>query len=230
MSIDLLGPLAGVIKRRKMVEALKSVKWFTHLSEQEINRLADVVNIETPSSGRTLFRHGDMCDNFYIICGGTVQQMQKKRNGPPSSSNEVEHDNDNEDDDISSRNVLLTTGHYFGEGALLGRSFRSMTFVVDTDASLYVISKKSLSSMLGNAMEARIRMGIIMCSLSLMPPFHHYPRKILRRAAFAFQSVSFTTGQCIARRNDAVRDKINVCVCFGYQPLKLDVSFSCVCV
>jgi CRP-like cAMP-binding protein len=52
-----------------------NIPFFATLSDFTFNLIAEVSRVVTYNAGETIFRAGDVGDNFYIICDGSVRLL-----------------------------------------------------------------------------------------------------------------------------------------------------------
>jgi signal transduction histidine kinase len=97
---------------------LKGVYFFRGLSDEEIERIRQVCHQAEYQPGQVIFREGDQAERFYIVLDGSVEVWKDK--------------------DLL---AVHTSGHLFGEMALIDELPRSATVVVRDRARLAHINR-----------------------------------------------------------------------------------------
>ena len=125
-------------------EVLGSVPLFSHLSQEDLGRLATEATTASLEPGEVLFEEGDEGDVAYVISAGDVEVL--KTSGP--------------------RQVLLALrgkGDVIGEMALLDAAPRMATVRAKTSVELVAISKGSLDRLLDSSAGAsRALFGVLL--------------------------------------------------------------------
>jgi signal transduction histidine kinase len=104
-------------------EMLREVYFFKGLSEEDVCRIGDVCHEESFEPGKVIFAEGSRADKFYIILDGTV---------------EVWKDYEAVDRDLL---AVHSSGHLFGEMALIDDLPRSATVVARENVRLLTIDR-----------------------------------------------------------------------------------------
>jgi len=115
----------GALEQDNKVRSLRSVFIFATLSKQQLQRLANALQIQIVRSGKRVFSQGDQGTHFYIIRKGAVSVeidgRMKRRLGDPD---------------------------YFGERALLGSEIRSASITALEDTELWKMGKETFQEMM----------------------------------------------------------------------------------
>jgi cGMP-dependent protein kinase len=124
------------LRHEKAVQFLRSVSVFDKLTHAELVKVASAMQWEEFVPGTVLFREGEVGEHFYLITSGSVVVSRK---------------------DVASGDDIhvkeLTTGHYFGEMALLKDETRSATCTCVTAVQLLTLEREQFTVMLGNLQE-----------------------------------------------------------------------------
>lgn len=114
-------------------ETLKSVPFFNHFGDEQLDEMIAIGGFESFASEHTLFRQGDPADSLYVILSGEVCIFSQDQAG-----NEVE----------LSR---LPRGNFFGELALVDGGTRSATVRIAADSELFVLSRANFIQLLSKS-------------------------------------------------------------------------------
>jgi CRP-like cAMP-binding protein len=104
---------------------LTRVPMFAKCSESQLDRLAELGEVETVADGQTVVREGDIGDRFYVLSGGNVRVQ---RDGT----------------DVTK----LGEGAYFGELALFDDAPRNATIIADGTAAFITLSRDAFTKAL----------------------------------------------------------------------------------
>lgn len=116
----------------EITETLRKVPIFKeYLRLDEIQRIADVLELVKYPEGSEIIRKGDVGTTFYIIKEGTVLCKDIGSGTPPISD------------------VELSAGRYFGERALISNDPRAATVVATTDMTLLSLNGENFKALLG---------------------------------------------------------------------------------
>lgn len=123
-------------QRLETAIVLKSVAIFANLSQPVLYQIADVVEPVDVAADTTIFQQGDRGDCLYIIVSGRVRVHQGER-------------------------VLnsLSTGHVFGEMALLDSEPRLASVTAETDTRLFRLDQEPFYALM--AEHSEVSRGII---------------------------------------------------------------------
>jgi len=100
------------------------------LSESELNTLALATINESYEAGHTIVREGDPGDVFYMIESGSVDVYKKEKGDFPVAT--------------------LTSGHFFGELALLSTLVRTASCVAKSDVICHILMRDDFNLLLGD--------------------------------------------------------------------------------
>ena len=100
------------------------------LSESELNTLALATINESYEASHTIVREGDPGDIFYMIESGSVDVYKKEKGDFPVAT--------------------LTSGHFFGELALLSTLVRTASCVANTDVVCHILMRDDFNLLLGD--------------------------------------------------------------------------------
>lgn len=121
--------------RKNIMRTLRKVELLKCLRLQQLQRLADLFNEDSFTTGQYIIRQGEIGENFYIIvkgrCDCTINQQDE--NGMHGEK-VVMHLKDND---------------YFGEKALLTSNPRAANVIAMTDCKTLFIGKRSFEEVLG---------------------------------------------------------------------------------
>jgi CRP-like cAMP-binding protein len=112
------------------VEALRSVPYFSNLSNTILERMAARFKTEEVSLGNKLMVEGEDLSKFFIIAQGQVEVLSKGVHGS------------------NLRIALLTEGEFFGENDLVSDKPSDITVRTITPCVLLTLSRKDLDSVL----------------------------------------------------------------------------------
>ena len=102
----------------RIVEFLKTVDIFSHLTPIELTNVAEKMTKRQFVAGDVVIRQGEEGEEFFLISDGTVEVVR-------------------EGHDVAS----LGAGDFFGEGALITGEPRSATVVAKDELATYVLGK-----------------------------------------------------------------------------------------
>lgn len=108
-----------------MIQILKSIPFFAHLPDVDLEAISKNVVMEYYPAGHVLFSEGDPGDKMYVIKSGSVEVIRGQA-------------------------VIaeLGTDRFFGEMALVSDGPRNATIKVKTDAELLVLTKDDFHHLL----------------------------------------------------------------------------------
>jgi len=112
------------------VDILKNIFLFESLTEEELEKIAGIIEKEEFSEGSTVFKEGDKGEKFYIIYSGSVRVSQSISGTGEEAL------------------TILEKGNFFGEMALIDDAPRSADLIVHEQTELLVISKKNFDDLL----------------------------------------------------------------------------------
>ena len=109
---------------------LKSVYLFKDLTDEELDKVSQIVVKEKFPKDHILFREGDDGDKFYIIIEGGVRISQSISGAGEEAL------------------TILEKNDYFGEMALIDESPRSADAIIHEDTQFLVIPKKDFDELI----------------------------------------------------------------------------------
>ncbi|MCK5616641.1 cyclic nucleotide-binding domain-containing protein [Candidatus Pacearchaeota archaeon] len=101
-----------------MIEILKSIPFFTELSDEDLQKIVEKIQMQYFPENHIIFNEGDEGDIMYVIKRGEVQVLR--------------------DNTIL---ALLKDGQFFGEMALVSDETRNATIKSVSDVELLTLSK-----------------------------------------------------------------------------------------
>ncbi len=124
----------------KNVDLLKSMDVFAGLSEDDLNRIADLLKEKKLSKDTIIFRQGEAGDALYVILGGRVRCTAV--------------------DAVGREKVMgfFTEGQSFGEMGLLTGEPRSATMQAVTDVRVLMLRKDDFDSFLDHNVQVMLHM------------------------------------------------------------------------
>ncbi|GBG33610.1 cGMP-dependent protein kinase 1 [Hondaea fermentalgiana] len=117
-----------MLRKEQFEHFLKQVPDLSHLTPQELSRLADAVEEEEFEAGSVILREGEIGETFYIILSGEVKYSKR------------------EEGDVGTG----TTGSYFGHKALLTDEKRAATVTALTKVSVLTMGRDDFVTLLGS--------------------------------------------------------------------------------
>lgn len=118
-----------------MFDILKQIYLFENLSEDEIEKVMSVTEIQSYKQDEVLFREGSPSDALYIIAQGRVRMSKQVAYiGEEALS-------------------ILEPGEFFGEMGLLDDSPRSADAIIHEPANLLVITRSKFLSLMAENYE-----------------------------------------------------------------------------
>ncbi|XP_020911270.1 cGMP-dependent protein kinase 1 [Exaiptasia diaphana] len=131
----------GMIRQAEHIAFLKSVPLLKNLPNQDLSKLADVLDVDFYHAGDYIIREGERGDTFYIISRGTARVTQRIAG----------HDKPKEI-------RMLKKGDYFGEKALLSEDRRTASVISEgSGVECLVIDRAAFKTLIGNINELRQR-------------------------------------------------------------------------
>lgn len=116
----------------KEMETLKSVGLFSSLSDEELQKIGQLLKERRYRKGNVIFQQGDVGDALYIVSSGRVKATIKDATGKERII------------------ALYGEGDYFGEMALISGQTRSASMTVVGDARLLVLPKDAFEGFLAS--------------------------------------------------------------------------------
>jgi CRP-like cAMP-binding protein len=163
--------------------ALKTVSLLENLTDQQISKVADVVQLAHFQPGEYIIRKGERGHVFYIIKTGSVLCTEVG-----AGQKRLE-------------DVRLNAGEYFGERALLTDEPRAANVLADSNVTCMVLDRDAFTGLLGplHAVLARNDGKRVLMSVPILKSLSDDEREAVMDA---FVSVSFQQGQQIIRQGD----------------------------
>ncbi len=115
----------------QVVALLQKVDLFEGLPEEDLRRVAAIVEGTTADAGDVLFEEGDPGDAFYIVFQGAVEILKRR---PDGSSEKL---------------AVRRAGEAFGEMALLNDAPRSATARIAEPTQLMLVQREAFQVLLG---------------------------------------------------------------------------------
>ncbi len=112
------------------IAQLKQIPLFTNLTNDHLQKLSSIALIREVKAGETLFREGDLGDEFFVIIAGKVRISKMV----PGVGEEAL--------------AILEKNDYFGEMALVDETPRSADAIVHNSGQLWVIKKDDLDELM----------------------------------------------------------------------------------
>lgn len=94
---------------RLSVQELRNIGLFGALNEEVLVHLAEVLTVDLPEAGETLFREGEAANAMFVVVGGEMEVLKRSRSG------------------IDARVAVLGPGDWFGEMSIVDIQPRSAT-------------------------------------------------------------------------------------------------------
>jgi CRP/FNR family transcriptional regulator len=114
----------------ELVKLLKTVELFDELTDEQLQRLAEISEPVDFDKGATIFAQGDQGDRLYIVASGEVEV--RVGDNPKSARSQV----------------FLGRGQIFGEMALIDRGPRSATTICSRNGTrLYGIAREAFANL-----------------------------------------------------------------------------------
>jgi CRP-like cAMP-binding protein/membrane protein YdbS with pleckstrin-like domain len=167
---------------------LRSVPLLIGLSDWDVYRLADAVEVETRAVGDTIFRAGDKADSFYIVDQGQVIET-------PSPGLQPQHDWPR----------YYAAGNFFGLFSLERDQRRQATAVARLATRLFRIPGQTMKALLADRAEglvgdqARVNLRKRLREVDL---FTHLPDNHLRLLTGYVSLVHHRPGDIVARQGE----------------------------
>jgi CRP-like cAMP-binding protein len=114
-----------------VIPLLRKVEFFGGLPDEDLERLAGIVDGMDLASGETLFREGSRGDAFYIVYEGAVELLKSRTGGDPEKL------------------AVRRAGDAFGEMALVDDAPRSATARALEDSRLVTIHREAFLGLIG---------------------------------------------------------------------------------
>jgi signal transduction histidine kinase len=113
-----------------IAQILKDIPFFSHLSGQELEQVAEHGQVETHQPGEIVVREGSAATSMYVILNGRVRIYKSDEDGTQI--------------DIA----MLESGNFFGELALLDQGSRSATVACLTPCQFFILDQPSFLNLL----------------------------------------------------------------------------------
>lgn len=128
----------------KKLQALKSLKIFSHMNEREIFEIMKRADIKQYGPGEVVFQEGDTEDHLYVIIQGSFRVISKGRSG----------------EDLTF--FVAGSGLIFGEMSFLDRQPRSATVVAGEPSEVFRLTRDDFEDLLAKAptVAARFMFGV----------------------------------------------------------------------
>jgi len=109
---------------------LRKVPLFANLTNDQLGKIASVGNERRTQPGETVFKEGEIGDEFYVILTGKIRISKQV----PGIGEEAL--------------AILEPGNYFGEMALIDETPRSADAIVHASGSLWVMKKEDMEELM----------------------------------------------------------------------------------
>src|SRR6478735_3883575 len=120
------------------IDVLERIGIFGHLTAEDRDELAKVIDSRRVPAGETLFRAGDPGESLYIVCAGHMEISIRDHAGQKIVLNNARD------------------GEIFGELALLDRGARTASAIAVTDVELLELDREDLLMMFKRAPDAAL--------------------------------------------------------------------------
>ncbi len=134
----------------QVIPLLNKVQLFDGLPDDDLRRIAAIVEGMTVKAGETLFEEGDPGDAFYIVFAGAVEIVKSGAGG------------------VEEKLAVRRAGDGFGEMALLNDAPRSATVRAQQDVRLMVVPREAFQQLLGGDSLALRMMRVLSKALRAM--------------------------------------------------------------
>lgn len=128
----------SIVEKSKVF--LKNIPLFAHFEPGEINKVSEIIGVNSYPKHRILFMESDPGQTFYIVKSGSVKVYKMSEDGREKIFS------------------VFTKGDFFGEMALLDAGTRSATAETLDVCTLLTISRKDLLRLLGEHPELAFKM------------------------------------------------------------------------
>lgn len=118
-----------------LMKTLRSVDILKTLSVGQLQRLQEILSEVVYKDGDVVIRQGDIGHTFYLVMEGKAIVTKRAASAPPDATDETL--------------MELSTGHYFGEKALLDRAPRAANVIAVGKLKCLSISKAAFEEVLG---------------------------------------------------------------------------------
>jgi len=116
-------------------ELLKSIPFFDHLSETQLEELVPMGRLTSYPADQALFEQGDPAGSLYVIVSGSVRVYGKDPDGKPIELS------------------TLRVGQFFGELALVDGGTRSATVKTAEESEFFVLDRSNFMRLLSASPE-----------------------------------------------------------------------------
>jgi len=170
-------------QKRRVTEALGTVGLLEGLTDDQLERVADAVQIVRYPAGKRVIQKGESGNVFYMIQDGAVDCTEV------GGSNQF-------------KDLVLRSGEYFGERALLTDQLRAAHVTAKTDVTLLALDREAFVRVLGPLRKV-LDDNLSMRVLSSVEILSKMSAKERRRAAALFREKSYRAGEHVIRQGDA---------------------------
>jgi len=174
---------ASASGKSEIKKSLRGVEMLRSLTDAQVTRLADVVQVTEFAAGQTIIHKGERGHVFYIIKSGKVVCTEV--------GNGVRQLED----------VHLSTGEYFGERALLMDEPRAANVIAEVATSCYVLDRSAFDDLLGPLHEVMGRnvSTRVLLSVPILKTLADHEREAVVDAC---ETVTFANGERIITQGE----------------------------
>lgn len=130
----ILGDLKDVLTHNFGMHVLKSIPLFKELTNEQHEKIYDVMKIEEFEEGKLIVKQGDLGRKFYIIKEGEVEVLK----------------NENKK---TLKVTKLASGDFFGEGALINDDPRAADIIARTKVQCFTIRRQAFEDVFGGSLK-----------------------------------------------------------------------------
>lgn len=170
-------------RRGEVARALSNVPLLSGLTQQQIAKISDSVEIVKFEAGEYVIRKGSEGNIFYMVKEGTV----RVKNVGASSGQFSDH--------------TLTAGDYFGERALITGEPRAADVIAETKVTVMALDRVFFISLLGPLREV-LDYNLNLRIIESIKLFANLTEREKSKVSKAFEYETYTPGTVIVREGD----------------------------
>ena len=122
---------AATSRKFLLLPVLKKIPIFQGLDDENLCDIIQHITTQCFTKGSTVFNEGDEPDALYIIQSGIVEIYHPEKEGKQEQ-----------------KLATLTTGHFFGEMALISGQKRGASVRITDDAIIFTLQKETFQKLL----------------------------------------------------------------------------------
>ena len=169
--------------KQKVTDSLTHVKLLEELTDEQIDAVADAVQVVHYEAGKRIIQKNEVGNVFYMIQEGEVDCTDVRQEGS------------------NFKDLVLKAGEYFGERALLTDQLRAANVTAKVDVTLLALDREAFNRVLG-PLRALLDANATLRVLATISILSKLSKRELKKVAARFQERVFKAGELIIKQGD----------------------------